>query len=275
MSVSHRKILFSDLDGTLLNDQKEIHPDAREAVEKLLARGHYFAVCTGRPLASAKKVAARYHLDTEGCYMVAYIGGVVYDPCRDRVISRASVPLELARKLYTEAHKAGLYVQTYDHTDTVLTRNYTKELEFYTHSTKASWKTGIEAEDLAQEPSKLLVISLDSHERLARFQEENACWTDSGMNSFFSRLELLEYCPPGVSKGAGMRTLCDYLGISMEDSLACGDERNDIPMLEAAKTAAVPANAHPLVCEVADYVCELDNNQGAVGRIIHSLIPDI
>lgn len=272
MSDHHRKILFSDLDGTLLNDRKEIEDGTKAALEEMLQRGHYFAICTGRPLASAKNVARQYHLDKKGCYIVAYNGGAIYDPIEQKVISYASVPLALAKKLYEKAEEAGLYVQAYDHADTVLTRRKTPELEFYTNSTKSAWKTGIEVSDLKEEPSKVLVINLDSHEKLVQFHEANADWTKDRMNSFFSRVELLEYCPLGVSKGAGMRTLCEHLGISMKDSVAAGDERNDIPMLEAAGIAAVPANAHENACAAADYICRADNNQGAVGEIIRKFI---
>lgn len=272
MSKNHRKILFSDLDGTLLDDKKEIEPGTKAAIDQMLNAGHSFSICTGRSLASAKKVAKQYGLDKEGCYIVAYNGGAVYDPAKNVVVSRQTVPLELAKKLYIKAEEAGLYIQSYDSADTVLTRRMTPELELYASRTKSEYQTGVETDGLVEEPSKLLLIDLHSHEKLARFQEENAGWTRQRLNSFFSQVELLEYCPLGISKGTGMHTLCEYLGIADEDCVACGDERNDIPMLEAAGTSAVPANAHELVRGCADYICQADNNHGAVGEIIQKLI---
>lgn len=269
---NHRKILFSDLDGTLLNDKKEIEAGTKAALEEMLKQGHIFSICTGRPVKSAKMIAKRYHLDRPGCYIVAYNGGAVYEPAEDKLIYRAAVPLELAKKLYDRGGQAGLHIQAYDSTDTVLTRRKTPELAFYKSSTKLASKTGIETNDLKEAPSKLLLASLTSHESLVRFQQENDGWTKGHMNSFFSNEFYLEYCPPDVSKGTGMHRLCEYLGIPVKDSVAAGDERNDIAMLVAAGISAVPANAHKEACAAADYICALDNNAGAVGEIIRRFV---
>ena len=65
-----KRILFSDLDATLLNDQKEIPKETKQALEAMLAQGDLFAVCTGRPLRSAQAVARRYGLDKEGWCLI-------------------------------------------------------------------------------------------------------------------------------------------------------------------------------------------------------------
>ena len=48
------RVLFTDLDGTLLNDAKEVTPGNQSAIDEALAKGHKIVVCTGRPLASAR-----------------------------------------------------------------------------------------------------------------------------------------------------------------------------------------------------------------------------
>ena len=53
------KALFLDLDGTLLNDQKEITPGNRAAIEATLAAGHQVVITTGRPLVNAREQAQR------------------------------------------------------------------------------------------------------------------------------------------------------------------------------------------------------------------------
>lgn len=58
MAVDTR-ILFTDLDGTLLNDKKEITPGNRAAVDEALAKGHKIVVTTGRALASGLQIAER------------------------------------------------------------------------------------------------------------------------------------------------------------------------------------------------------------------------
>ena len=79
MSVDTR-ILFTDLDGTLLNDHKEVTSGNQAAIDEALACGHKIVVCTGRPLASARVCAAKAGLDKEGCYVICFNGGQIYDP---------------------------------------------------------------------------------------------------------------------------------------------------------------------------------------------------
>ncbi len=115
MSEKYR-ILFSDLDATLLNDNKEIEAGALDAIDALLSQGDFFAICTGRPLASARAVACKAGLERSGCYIVSYNGGVIYDPSRDQIVSYASIPLSVVRRLFEKAQQAGLYIHTYDRT---------------------------------------------------------------------------------------------------------------------------------------------------------------
>lgn len=269
------KILFSDLDGTLLDDQKEVEQSAREAIRQMLTEGHYFSICTGRPLASAKLVAKQFHLDGTGCYIVAYNGGTLYDPGKQKLLSYASIPHLAAWELIQKAEKAGFYVHTYKRTDdTVLASRHLPELDYYTKNTKLPYEVGMDAirQSMVQDPPKVIVASLTDHEGLKQFQEENADWTKEYMKGLFSCDEFLEYNPIGVSKGSGLKQLCDYLHVPVEASVAAGDERNDIAMLQAAGISAVPANAHPSVRGYADYICEKDNNEGAVGEIIRQFM---
>lgn len=269
MTVQY-KILFSDLDATLLNDKKEIEAGTRAAIDNMLCQGCFFAVCTGRPLASARAVAAQYRLDRKGCYIVAYNGGVIYDPSLDKIVSYASIPIPAVKKMFAQAQQAGLYIHTYDRADdTVLSVRPAPELDAYTGHTKLPRKTGPDILDhLLKEPAKMIVISLEHYDRLEQFQKENEGWSKDILNSFFSCEQYLEYCPAGISKGAAVTALCSYLNIPVEASVAAGDERNDISMLRAAGVGAAPRNAHPLAKEAADYICEKNHNEGAVGEII-------
>jgi len=270
MAVFKKKKLFlSDLDGTLLNDRKEIPPDVMDAINALLKAGHSFAFCTGRPLASAKKLAVRYGLCRPDCYIIAYNGGILYSPSRDAVLYEKTVPLSFVRRLFSLARQAGLYIQTYGKDDAVLACGRCPELDFYVKHTGLSFQTAPDIADrLTENPPKVLLIHLSDRALLERFQKENAYWTDGVMESFFSCEQYLEYCPPGVSKGTALKALCGMLGIPEEDCVAAGDERNDIPMLQAAGIGAAPANAHPGAKAAASYVSALDNNKGAVAEII-------
>ena len=77
------KILFADIDGTLLNDQKEIPKENMTAIQKALDLGHYVVVATGRPLDSAKAVAKDLGLMSKNCLNVQKKQGFTSRPTKE------------------------------------------------------------------------------------------------------------------------------------------------------------------------------------------------
>ena len=101
------KILFADIDGTLLNDQKEIPKENMTAIQKALDHGHYVVVATGRPLDSAKAVAKDLGLMMQGCYLIAYNGAIVYDCGNEKVLKKESLPLAYVKELFERCFSTG------------------------------------------------------------------------------------------------------------------------------------------------------------------------
>ena len=99
-TTSSSKALFLDLDGTLLNDQKEVTPGNREAIEKALAAGNKVIISTGRPLVSAIDQAEKLGLTTPGCYLIAFNGCILYDTANKEIIYSISIPLDLKASKY-------------------------------------------------------------------------------------------------------------------------------------------------------------------------------
>ena len=64
-----RKILFTDLDDTLLGKDKTICEENREAIARLLDQGHYIVIATGRPITTGRIVTKELGLSMPGCYM--------------------------------------------------------------------------------------------------------------------------------------------------------------------------------------------------------------
>ncbi len=265
------KIFFTDLDGTLLNDQKEITPGNRSAILDALHAGHKIVIATGRPLASAQTQARRLGLTGEGCYAITYNGGLIYDSFHQKELFGTSVPKELLEPLFTHAHAMKLHIHTYSSTH-ILSEYETPQLKEYARTTLLPWKIvpSIAAEkDFT--PYKLLAVSEDRQKLLA-FQKELQTDYAGVLESFFSCEELLEIVPTGVSKGFAVKWMCDYLGIPIENSVAAGDAQNDIPMLEAAHIGAVMANAFPEIAPHGNYITKADNNHDGVAEIIRRFI---
>jgi Cof subfamily protein (haloacid dehalogenase superfamily) len=264
------KILFTDLDGTLLNDSKEISPGNQAAINEALAQGHKIVVSTGRPIASARIQIARLGLNQEGCYAITYNGGLIYDTCHQEILYSHPIPLEYVKPVFQAALSRNMHIHTYTDTHVLACRD-TAVLRAYTATTLMTYE--IDDDDLShlvQPPYKMLAIA--EQDRLLKFQQEVLPAYAGKLHSFFSMENLLEIVPAGVDKGSGVRWLCSYLGIPIEHSVAAGDAENDISMLEAAHVGAVMCNADPGIADHGTYVTKNDNNHDGVAEIIRTFI---
>lgn len=271
-----KKILFTDLDGTLLNDDKQVSDGNRAAIERLLEAGHYMVVATGRPVKSGFKVVQRLGLTMPGCYMIAYNGGVVFDCAKEEICIQTTVPMEYVRYLFQEAKKYGLYIQTYGENDKIYASSKGVELQFYIQGNRGALDYMVTEDvcrDLDREPNKVLLIDLNE-KGILKFWKEHRAWENGRCDSTFSCPEFLEYLPQGVSKGSGVQTLCEMLGVDIKNAYAAGDERNDISMIEAAGIGIAMKNAVDETKAVADYVTENDNNHDGIAEVIDKLILD-
>lgn len=269
-----KKILFTDLDGTLLNDDKQVSEGNRAAIQRLLDAGHYFVVATGRPTKSAFKVAKKLGLTMPGCYMIAYNGGVIFDCSTEEILMEKTLPMEYVRYLFQEAEKYGLYIQTYGVDDKIYGTSEGEELQFYIGGNRGALDYEISRnayDQLDRVPNKALLIDLN-HTGIIKFWKEHREWEQGRCDSTFSCPEYLEYLPQGASKGNAVLTLCEMLGIDIQNAYAAGDERNDISMIEAAGVGIAMKNAVDVAKAAADYVTENDNNHDAIAEVIDKLI---
>ena len=272
MAVDTR-ILFTDLDGTLLNDAKEVTPGNQAAIDEALARGHKIVVCTGRPLASARVCASKAGLDKEGCYVICFNGGQIYDPYHDKTVYGKTFSKETAVKIIKEATKRDIHIQSYSATH-ILALKDREELRNYAEINRLPYKIVATAEEVVPEdPYKLIAIT--SEEEKAKndlFQKEVISQYAGEVHSFFSNNCYQEIVPTGISKGFAVRWFCEYQGVPIENSVAAGDAQNDVEMLKAAHVGAVMCNAFPGIAEYGNYVTEHDNNHDGVAEIIHKFI---
>lgn len=269
-----KKILFTDLDGTLLNDDKLVSEENHAAIQRLLDAGHYLVVSTGRPVKSGFKVVQRLGLTMPGCYMIAYNGGTIFDCSEQKILTEKTFPIEYVQYLFEEANKCGIHIQTYGEDDKVLTTKDSPELQYYLKGNRNALDYEISesvCKLLDKEPHKVLLIHMEE-EKLLKFREEHQDWAEEKCESTFSSRQLLEYLPKGVNKGSGVCMLCEMLGVEIENAYAAGDERNDISMIEAAGVGVAMKNAVDEAKAVADYVTENDNNHDGIAEVIDKLI---
>ena len=263
-----KRLLFLDLDGTLLNDAKEITEGNRQALDRALQRGHGVIIATGRPLKSALALARRLGLDKPGCYTIAYNGAKVYDWAKEETIFSCTMAIDSAIRVFEKAGELDEHVQTYDSLDVLVEpQGEDAALARYcqmvgmTHRVISDVHT-----DLKEEPVKCLVINYEKKDGLLQMQD----WIRrdaTQLDCFFSCEYFLEVVPKGMNKGEAVKMLCGVLGVEIENAVAVGDAANDLAMLKAAGIGVAMINGTDEVKAAADYITTRDNNHDGVAEV--------
>jgi len=276
------KILFTDLDGTLLTTEKKVTEKTRTALLDMIKNGNSLVLASGRPVDSILEVLeeldikenvmqmqAQVGIGAGGLYATAYNGAVLYDCIKDAVIESYSVPMWAAQKLFDMAKERGIHIQTYADTHVVSVAD-DAAIRYYTRVIHMPYVIGENLEkELAHEPFKVLVIDLDDRQRLERFRREvEASALGTELACAFSNDYYLEFYNKNAGKGNALIHMCRALNVFERNAVAVGDEENDISMIEAAGVGVAMANASPSLKKYADYITENDNNKDGIAEVI-------
>lgn len=274
LKKSRIRLVFTDLDGTLLNNKSQITPRTREAIRTMTARGHKLILTSGRPLDSILEVKRLADINDPGMLIISNNGAIVYDCDTDIRLVDHRVTQEELRYLVAEAKKMGVYCHGY--TDThIITTEKTRELASYTSRIHLPVTVVDDVADaLPEGSSKLMVINLDDHRKLEDFRAHIAPFCEGRIQAVFSNPTYLELLPINAGKGNGIRYVCDYFHVPLCRSIACGDAENDLSMLTTAGTAVAMLNADEHVKQMADIITEQDNHHDGLVPLFESL-PDL
>jgi len=265
------KLLFLDLDETLLMSNKDINPVDMAAIDEMILMGHKVVINSGRPLYSILVLAEKFGFIREGFLIASFNGGMIYDPVRKEILCRRSVNADVCRFLFDEAYKAGIHCHTYSDNN-VISEHATKELDYYTSRIHMPGKVVNDFREEVTNPPKIILISLDGKETLEKFRLEHEEFSKDKLYTTFSDSRLLEYADPLSNKGEAVRFLCNHLNVPVSDTVAAGDEENDIPMIIAAGTGVAMKNGTQITKDSADYITQKTNNEGGIAEIIHKFI---
>ncbi len=263
-----KKIFFFDLDGTLLNREKRITSETMEALHKFSEAGNYFCINTGRAIDSAKAVYDELELNLRGSFLCGSNGTQIYSVDEGRYLFKTGIELSLVPKILDLAAEYGMHCHTYNE-DHIVSRWNGEAMEYYRRVIKTPLiVTDNELEYLSEPPSKMIAIELYDHDKQERFRLALQEMVGDKLTLLYSNRYYMEIFPSEAGKGSAVRRLADILGVDIKNTLAAGDEQNDISMIEAAGLGIAMANATDLVKASADVVTTRDNDHDGLAEFI-------
>lgn len=266
------KLLFTDLDGTLLKDDKTISPELKSSLLSILKQGHRLILTSGRPYNSILAIKEALELPNDGVMINAYNGGFLLDCANNQILIEQRLLISDIPKIMTLAYAHGLHCQTYTDTHIVIERK-TKEIEEYIKHIQLPVIFTQHAESVFQKgPFKMMAISYTSKGSLIALGRDISIATNGRLTTLFSNDNYLEILPATSGKGLGVAFLCKELGIPLCDSIAVGDAENDTSMIQIAGTGIAMKNSTDELKKIANYITKTDNNHDGLIEVIENFI---
>ena len=267
------KIIVSDLDETLLRrSDKRVSEADRAAIAKAGELGVKFVPTSGRGYRSMERTLKELDLYGKADqYVISFNGGAITENRDNRLLFFQGLPFSLAEEFYRRGQRYDVCIHVYT-IDTVYVYNFVQgERDFLKGRMEV-----VEVPDKTldflrgQEIVKCLYMNTD-HAYLEKIARELSDITGDTDVSYSSN-RYLEFNKKGVNKGAGLRKLAELLGVDMRDTIAIGDNYNDITMIEAAGLGVGVQNTVEELKPRCDYVTRATCDESAVSEVINRFI---
>ena len=261
------KLIASDVDGTLVKDSSPyIYPEMPEAVRQLKEKGILFCVASGRQYYSIrsmfKEVADDIAYIAENGAHIVYQGKTLMITEMNREYAEGIV------KLYRE-HREICECIVSTPKMTLMETDNREFIELIRNGYRNRFEVVHDVLDTTEPIMKVSIYKKDGIRKLGE-EEFIPLWQDK-VKATMAGEEWVDFMGKDVDKGNGLRALCEHLGIQKEETVAFGDNDNDIGMLKAAGVSYAVETARESVKQIADYICPSYNEKG-VYQVIKKLI---
>ena len=265
------KLLVLDVDGTLLNDEREISKRTLAALLKVQQMGVRIVLASGRPTYGLMPLAKTLELGNYGGFVLSYNGCQIIKAQNGEILFERRINPEMLPYLEKKARKSGFAIFTY-HDDTLITDSPDNEYiknEALLNNLKIiredEFSTAI---DFA--PCKCMLVS-DKEKALIGLEQHWEKRLAGTLDAFRSEPYFLEVVPCGVNKANTLGALLEHLGVTREEVIAVGDGVCDVTMLQLAGMGVAMGHSQDSVKVCADYVTA-SNEEDGVALAVEKLI---
>lgn len=269
------KVIFIDVDGTLVDYENHLPESAVEAVRKARKNGHRVYICTGRSKAEVYQNIWDIGLDG----MIGGNGSYVEDD--GKVLMHQLITESQCRRIVDWLHERKL--EFYLESNSGLYASEKFETAALPSIQEYSKRKGRDADitvrdvfpdmifgaDLYRDDLNKVSYLLNSYQDFLDTKEQfpdlqNGTWGGAGETALFGDLGVKD-----ITKAHAIDVLLAHLGKKKEDTIAFGDAKIDIPMLEYCATGVAMGNGGEEIRAMADYITDDVNEDGLWNAFRH------
>ena len=264
------KLIALDLDGTLLNSDKKISERNLATLKAAQDKGVKVVLTTGRPLKAMDFFL--HELGTDGRedeYTITFNGGLVQRNTGE-ILDKTVFSYDDVARIYEETDK--LHIPLDAICEGLVYQIQSDQDSLYAQFNPALTFEPIDFSDLSSQQTYNKCVTAYAQEPLDAAIEQISPELFERYEIFKSREMLLEWSPKNVHKANGLEKLIAHLGIERSQVMACGDEANDLSMIEWAGLGVAMQNAVTIVKEAANVVTPMTNDEDAVAWAIEEYV---
>lgn len=252
------KMVFLDLDDTLLDREHNISRKTVRTLYKLKEIGVEIAIATGRMFSSALPYIKQLKISGT---VINYNGAYIKEVKRNKIIYHKPIDLEIAKEIIKEAEDADLYINIYID-DKLYISEINEKSEIYKKISQVEpIPVGKLSEYINASPTKMLITENDRkkvQDYISYFKEKYGGLIEVTQ----SKPYFIEIMSTGVSKGRAIKIVAEKLNIPIDQVIAIGDGYNDIEMLKTAGLGIAMGNAPAGVKKHADKITGKNDEEG-------------
>ncbi len=238
------EIVFSDVDGTLLNSEHKITPLTRHAIQKLDSNGIPFVIISARSPSGIYPILEEYCIQ---CAIICYSGALILDKQKNVLFHKGMKKADV-REILSLIERRGFDLSwcIYSMDEWVVKEKKDPRIIREETIVKASAMQGSVDTVTGQEINKVLCIC----------NPETIVETEAALKEAFPGFSivrssdiLLEIMEKGVTKASAVQKFCSYFDVPLAAAAAFGDNFNDAEMLEAVGHGMLMGNAPAVLKE--------------------------
>lgn len=261
------KIMFSDIDGTLLNKDRELSPLTIKVIKELQQKIPVILISSRMPEAMRH---LQHQLEISHQPLICYNGGLIIKD--NETVSSTEIPLPIIEKLQQFNNKMNCHLSLY-HND----EWYVPSMDFWAKREENNTKvtpTVLPGDEVIQKwkeeekgAHKIMCMGEEAHiDNIVSFLSTNFA---EDLHLYRSKDTYLEIANKKVSKLTAIDILlADYFKLHRDDAVAFGDNFNDVEMLKAVGMGVAVGNAKPEVLEIAKEVTLHGKEDGVANSLI-------
>lgn len=271
------RIIFLDVDGTLVDYDCALPDSAVSAIRQARSNGHRVYVCTGR--SKAEMYENLWDIGLDG--MIGGNGSYVED--HGTIVMHQHITLEQCTRIVDWLHSRGLEFYLESNNGLFGSEQFMDAavgaLQEYSRRKGTPNANQVQSRDVfpgmilggelyrddVNKISYLLNCYQDYLDTREQFPDmQNGTWGGAGETALFGDLGVKD-----ITKANAIEHLLAYLGARQEDTIAFGDARIDIPMLEYCAVGVAMGNGGEEIKAMADYVTDDVDNDGLYKAFAH------